>query len=277
MASQAIKAADQPRFQWYWKSNSDPWSTNGKEEWTKYSDIESAIIEQAFIGKNKTKLVELDNYSINLNDSIQISKSDPNKQRPIKRVLISRNESQGLREERFFLPPTLSKTFSDDSGKDAYTFLSEWKNGNKPSDAEIVKQAANGIIIEGKQLGQHFGEDLTLVKGAFLRASYPLSWFNNEYWYNPDVALDKTANLIRQFKEAYPDTKLILTTLPLLGILGSKSSVDQVRADNDEYNSRLLALYDDIDVINVAFDENMPLRDGIHLNSCDTKELQKSM
>ncbi|CAF1391896.1 unnamed protein product, partial [Didymodactylos carnosus] len=48
-----------------------------------------------------------------------------------------------------------------------------------------------------------------------------------------------------------------------------------VRADNDEYNSRLLALYDDIDVINVAFDENMPLRDGIHLNSCDTKELQK--
>ncbi|CAF0828047.1 unnamed protein product [Didymodactylos carnosus] len=60
---------------------------------------------------------------------------------------------------------------------------------------------------------------------------------------------NKTANLIRQFKEAYPDTKLILTTLPLLGILGLKSSIDQVRADNDEYNSRLLALYDDIDVL----------------------------
>ncbi|CAF0844331.1 unnamed protein product [Didymodactylos carnosus] len=79
MGSQAIKAADQPRAQWYWKSNSDPWSTNEKEEWTKYSDIESAITEEAFNRKNQTKLADLDNYSINLNNSIQINKSDPNK------------------------------------------------------------------------------------------------------------------------------------------------------------------------------------------------------
>ncbi|CAF4319107.1 unnamed protein product [Didymodactylos carnosus] len=155
MTSQAIKAADQLQAQWYWKSNSDPWSTNGKEEWIKYSDIESAIIEEAFIGKNKTKLVDLDNYSINLNDSIQISKSDSNKQWQIKRIQTTRNENQGLREERFFLPPALSKTFNNDWGKDAYTFLSQWKEGKKLSDAEIVKQAADGIIIEGTQLGQH--------------------------------------------------------------------------------------------------------------------------
>ncbi|CAF1407575.1 unnamed protein product [Didymodactylos carnosus] len=155
MVSQAIKGADQPRAQWYWKSNSDPWSTNGNEEWTKYSDIESAIIEEAFNQKNKIKLAELDNYSINLNDSIQISKSDPNKQRQIKRVLTSRNESQGLREERFFLTPELSRTFTDDWGKEAYIFLSQWKEDKELSDAEIVEQAANGIIIEGKKLGQH--------------------------------------------------------------------------------------------------------------------------
>ncbi|CAF1631012.1 unnamed protein product [Didymodactylos carnosus] len=155
MVSQAIKGADQPRAQWYWKSNSDLWSTNGNEEWTKYSDIESAIIEEAFNQKNKTKLAELDNYSINLNDSIQISKSDPNNQRQIKRVLTSRNESQGLREERFFLTPKLSKTFTDDSGKEAYIFLSQWKKDKELSGAEIVGQAANGIIIEGKKLGQH--------------------------------------------------------------------------------------------------------------------------
>ncbi|CAF4435804.1 unnamed protein product [Didymodactylos carnosus] len=135
MVSQAIKGADQ--------------------EWTKYSDIESAIIEEAFNQKNKTKLAELNNYSINLNDSIQISKSDPNKQRQIKRVLTSRCESQGLREERFFLTPELSKTFNDDWGKEAYIFLSQWKKDKKLSDAEIVEQAANGIVIEGKQLGQH--------------------------------------------------------------------------------------------------------------------------
>ncbi|CAF4516655.1 unnamed protein product, partial [Didymodactylos carnosus] len=70
MVSQAIEGVDQLRTQWYWKSNSDPWSTNGNEEWTKYSDIESAIIEEVFNQKNKIKLAELDNYSINLNDSI---------------------------------------------------------------------------------------------------------------------------------------------------------------------------------------------------------------
>ncbi|CAF4572674.1 unnamed protein product, partial [Didymodactylos carnosus] len=146
---------DQPRAQWYWKSNSDPWSTNGNEEWTKYSDIESAIIEEAFNQKTKTKLAELDNYSINLNDSIQISKSDPNKQRQIKRVLTSRNESQGLREERLFLTPELSKTFTGDWGKQAYNFLSQWMKHKNRSNAEIVEQAANAIIIEGKKLGKH--------------------------------------------------------------------------------------------------------------------------
>ncbi|CAF1086288.1 unnamed protein product [Didymodactylos carnosus] len=155
MVSQMINSADQLRAQWYWKSNSDSWSTNEKEEWTKYSDIESAIIEEAFNGKNKTKLADLDNYLINLYKSIQISKSDPNKQRQIKRVLIGRNETQGLREQRFFQPPGLSKTFNSDMGKDAYNFLSQWKKDKKLSDAEIVKQAANGIIIEGKQLHKH--------------------------------------------------------------------------------------------------------------------------
>ncbi|CAF1336110.1 unnamed protein product [Didymodactylos carnosus] len=143
MVSQAIKGADQPRAQWYWKSNSDPWSTNGNEEWTKYADIESAIIEEAFNQKNKIKLAELDNYSINLNDCIQISKSDPNKQRQIKRVLTSRNESQGLREERFFLPPALSKTFNDDWGKEAYIFLSQtrWNHMPKPPASTDVGAA----------------------------------------------------------------------------------------------------------------------------------------
>ncbi|CAF1003468.1 unnamed protein product [Didymodactylos carnosus] len=160
MVSQAIKGADQPQAQWYWKSNSDPWSTNGNEEWTRYSDIESAIIEEAFNQKNKIKLAELDNYSINLNDNIQISKSDQNKQRQIKRVLTSRNESQGLREERFFLTPELSKTFTDHWGKEAYIFLSHWKENKELSDAEIVEQAANGITIEGKKLGQHCDRQL---------------------------------------------------------------------------------------------------------------------
>ncbi|CAF1016755.1 unnamed protein product [Didymodactylos carnosus] len=125
MANQVVNQIDQKRAQWYWKSNSDPWSVNKKEEWTKYSDIESEIIEEASNEKTKTKLVELDNYWINLNDYIQINKYDKSKQRQIKRVLINRNENQGLREERFFHPQVLNKPFNDDYGASALGFLAD--------------------------------------------------------------------------------------------------------------------------------------------------------
>ncbi|CAF1044683.1 unnamed protein product [Didymodactylos carnosus] len=115
MATQPMGATDQPRAQWYWKSNSNPSSTNEKDEWTKYSDIESAIIEEAFNGNNQTKLAELDNYLISLNDSIQISKSAPNKKRQIKRVLINRNEIQDALSAIHFLVPSTS---SDESSCD---------------------------------------------------------------------------------------------------------------------------------------------------------------
>ncbi|CAF1387813.1 unnamed protein product [Didymodactylos carnosus] len=163
-----MKGTDLPRAQWYWKSSYDPWLTNGIEEWTKYSDIESEIIEEAFNGKSKTEPAELDNYWINVKNSIQISKSDQNKQRLIKRVLIKRNENEGLREERFFLPQPL-KPLSHDSGRDSDTFLSQWKKDKQLSDPEIVEQAALGIILEGKQLDKHresqwLAEQLTAVK-----------------------------------------------------------------------------------------------------------------
>ncbi|CAF1074100.1 unnamed protein product [Didymodactylos carnosus] len=168
MARQAVKGTDRPRAQWYWNSSYDPWSTSGKEEWTKYSDIQSEIIEEAFNGKSKTELAELDNYWINLKDSVQISKSDQNKQRPIQRVLIKRNENEGLREQRFFLPHPL-KPFNHNHRSNAYTFLSLWKKGKQLSNAEIVEQAAVGIILEGKQLDEHresqwIAEKLTAVK-----------------------------------------------------------------------------------------------------------------
>ncbi|CAF0816085.1 unnamed protein product [Didymodactylos carnosus] len=156
MASQANKQVDRLQAQWYWKSNFDPWSVNEKEEWTKYTDIESEIIEDVFNEKSETKLAELDNYWIDLNGSIQISKHDPDKQRSIKRVLINIHENRGLREERFFLPQQLNKTFSDDFGTTAINFIKQWKEKAKQlPGAEIVDQAANGIIIEGKRLGQH--------------------------------------------------------------------------------------------------------------------------
>ncbi|CAF1194959.1 unnamed protein product [Didymodactylos carnosus] len=57
MARQAVKGTDRLRAQWYWKSSYDPWSRSGKEEWTKYSDIESEIIEEAFNGKDEEEVL----------------------------------------------------------------------------------------------------------------------------------------------------------------------------------------------------------------------------
>ncbi|CAF1124004.1 unnamed protein product, partial [Didymodactylos carnosus] len=94
----------------------------------------------------------------------------------------------------------------------------------------------------------------------------------------PDVTIEKTANLIREFKLAYPNTKLALTTLPHIRVSGLKPTIDQFKADTDEFNARLASLADDYtDVIKVRYTDKMLLRDGIHLNSSGTKKLTSSM
>ncbi|CAF1368276.1 unnamed protein product [Didymodactylos carnosus] len=53
-------------FQWYWNSSVDPWS---EEQWTKYTDIENEIIEDA-LNANKEE-VDIDrNYVISLKDQL---------------------------------------------------------------------------------------------------------------------------------------------------------------------------------------------------------------
>ncbi|CAF0758587.1 unnamed protein product [Didymodactylos carnosus] len=116
--------------QWYWKSNSDRFSANEIEEWTEYSDIESKIIEAAFNGESRPKLAELDNYWINVKDSIQINKHDQNKQRQIKRILINRNQNEGVRKRRF-LTPELGEPFSESGLEGGIAFIYDWKKRNK--------------------------------------------------------------------------------------------------------------------------------------------------
>ncbi|CAF1371889.1 unnamed protein product [Didymodactylos carnosus] len=162
-----MQGTHHPQAQWYWKSNSDPWSVNEKEEWRRYSDIQSDIIEEAFNQKTNKHLVELDNYWIDLNGSIQISKHDQNKRRQIKRILIDRNENQSLRQERFYFPEPLKKPFNEDRLDGGYHgFIKEWEQKNrrflffwktknkKVSNSDKVEQAANGIIFEGNRLGE---------------------------------------------------------------------------------------------------------------------------
>ncbi|CAF1080570.1 unnamed protein product [Didymodactylos carnosus] len=69
----------------------------------------------------------------------------------------------------------------------------------------------------------------------------------------PDVAIEKTVNLIREFKQAYPNSKLALTTLPHIRVSGLKPTTNQVKTDTDKFNARLSSLGDDyIDVIKQA-------------------------
>ncbi|CAF1056203.1 unnamed protein product [Didymodactylos carnosus] len=60
-------------------------------------------------------------------------------------------------EQRFSLPQPLNKPFNSGFGEEVLNFIEQWRMKAKElSDAEIVKQAADGIIIEGNQLGQHY-------------------------------------------------------------------------------------------------------------------------
>ncbi|CAF1536775.1 unnamed protein product, partial [Didymodactylos carnosus] len=177
-----MEGPDHARAQWYWKSNSNPWLSNEKEEWTRYSDIQSDIIEHAFNETTNTNLVKLDNYWIDLKRSVQISNDDQNKQRQIKRMLITTNDNECLREERFFFPEPLKKPFNEDRLDGGYhgfikewetkrkTFLFFWQERNKEtSNRDKVEQAAKGIIFEGNRLdkkddSQWIAEQLRSVK-----------------------------------------------------------------------------------------------------------------
>ncbi|CAF1235756.1 unnamed protein product [Didymodactylos carnosus] len=175
MVSQAIKGADQPQAQWYWKSNSDPWSTNGNEEWTKYADIESAIIEEAFNQKNKIKLAELDNYSINLNECIQISKSDPNKQRQIKRVLTNRNESQdapsrSLWDQTF---PVDKKSFSPGPGPSPVKRTHFWTGmGLGVSRRPLAPSSLIQLLVTSWSSEEHWCGEAEMLSGSVEHLGY---------------------------------------------------------------------------------------------------------
>lgn len=149
--------AAQPRgtqFQvrWYWKLDRSRQSSID-ERWVTYSVIESEIIEKAFSNRDFTQLVELDHSWINLKDFIQISKHDENDRRQVKRDLIEKDDNEV--PESHFLKPR-SKPFNDSGLEGGIAFIYDWRKRNATlSNNEIVRQAINGITVEGEQLHRH--------------------------------------------------------------------------------------------------------------------------
>ena len=158
MANRLTDSTYQPQAYWYWQSNCSVGSSDENDGWTKFSDIESEIIEEAFYGENNTHLVELDHYWINLNDSMQISKNDATEQRQIKRVVMDRNADRSADRSAVesFLQNSKCKPFNDSGLEGGIAFIYDWKKRNAAlSHSEIVRQAANGILLEGNQIGKH--------------------------------------------------------------------------------------------------------------------------
>ena len=148
--------------EWMWKSNSDPWNTSQREEWRSYSDVETAIIEQAYQAKLSEAVI--DDYHINLKKSVQISNSNTSNQRPIKRVERGRSTTgMKLREARFMPSPIHPATpFTDQVfflgfvGEIFTMFnVNESKALDEPANRRrMIQKAAEGIITEGKLVGK---------------------------------------------------------------------------------------------------------------------------
>ena len=70
--------------EWMWRSNPNPFLTDEPEEWRSYSEEESKIIEAAYMQEERQ--VKLENYKIDFTHFVQVSLTDRNRQRPVKRV-----------------------------------------------------------------------------------------------------------------------------------------------------------------------------------------------
>ena len=149
-------------IEWMWKSNTVPWSHSEPKEWCSYSDVETAIIEEAFNKKQFEAL--LDDYHIDFKHSLQISNNNLNNQRPVKRITKYDRGESSLREERFMphavTPSTSFNAGGSWRGRFLYALIQHYNLSHiKPLDngatrRMMVEKAAEGIIIEAKKEGK---------------------------------------------------------------------------------------------------------------------------
>ena len=147
------------KVEWWWKSNSNPFSSTESPEWTRYSDVENEIIEDAY--QKKEPHAMLDDVHIDFAHQIQISNSNFNNQRPIQRRTLAKTD-QRLREARFMPDPIAPissfhnlvgyrKIFIDSAMELLnIKLLNRWDERKE----EILQQAMEGLLYEGKLVGK---------------------------------------------------------------------------------------------------------------------------
>jgi hypothetical protein len=147
------------RIEWMWKANSNPWSPTEPSEWRLYSDVETAIIEEAF--QSTLRRATLDDYHLDLKNMLQISNKNGHNQRPIKRMVRKSEAETRLREERFMsnsiLPATPFVNVSSETFVEAVEKHFGFECNYPIEDATrrmLLKKAAKGLIIEGANVGK---------------------------------------------------------------------------------------------------------------------------
>ncbi|CAF0822864.1 unnamed protein product [Adineta ricciae] len=204
MASAKLTATNSLKtVEWMWQSNSNPWSDEQAAEWSHYSDVENLIIEKAF--SNKQQRAELDEYYIDFTDNVQVSNSDSNKKRPVKRIIRKRDDKH-LREARFMdLPIASERSFGGQYGF-VSPFVIEIRRYLKldPFDLpstkpeiipDLVEKAAKGIIMEGKNIRkQREAEEIASLLREKRNKEIKEVWQRCVYLYSLESFLYKTLN-----------------------------------------------------------------------------------
>ncbi|CAF0817951.1 unnamed protein product [Adineta steineri] len=187
-------------FEWMWKSNVDPFSDSEPAEWKPYSDVENLIIEEAYT--TSRTLAVLDNYIITFENTMQSSKTDENKQRPVKRIKCNADDNH-LREDRFsFSPMNAERPFGGLYGwispfiretmKDLNIRPHQLPSTNEVIVPMIVTKAADGIIEEAKQIGSKIqGEKLARLLLDKKDAGMEEVWKRCAYMYTLQTFLYK--------------------------------------------------------------------------------------
>ncbi|CAF3850635.1 unnamed protein product [Rotaria sp. Silwood1] len=195
-------------YEWVWKSNPNPWSESEPAVWSHYSDVENLIIEQAFADEEPTAVFS--NYYIDFKSSIQVSKIDHNKKRPVKRV-VRKKEDKSRREARFLdLPVSYGPSFAGEYGwispfvRETKEYLKLKENEEPSKDRKLipmlVEKAARGIIEESKYFkkkweGERMANTLREKENQDMREV----WKCCAYLYTTDSFLYKTLNATMRF------------------------------------------------------------------------------
>jgi len=157
--------SNRPTVEWMWQTVSNSSKSSGSIGWTKFSDIENHIIEDAYAA-HKTEVI-LDDCRLNLKTRTHISNNNTGTKRSIKRVVLEQNQ-RPIREER-------------------YTF--------DPIAPLIIELACYGIIYEGKlNERQHEAEWMATMLMTCKYKTIEEIWICCAYLYTMESFLYKRLN-----------------------------------------------------------------------------------